>query len=370
MNAEKYAFESPNPSFVIYSTYGLGDAVLARKVIEAIAQQVPDCLIDIMYLKKIHRAYARCFYREIPNINRLISVDEYTKVHRSYDLALSVCGNHALIFDYVNPDSLKKRCPKFLKILEKIEEYNRKFVYEYGNWAFGAALRNMIHAEISGNNTFYYLSAGGTLPIDTSSLHLPLNPDYEEKFKELKLKNYITIYNDIPVRDVNHPKVKTWPLFYENDFVGLFKHHFPDIEVVQVGKGDVEIMMADRHYLNERLELTMHILANSLLHIGSEGGLIHLTTFLGTKCLVLFGPTSPAYYAYPQNTNIISKVCRPCVFTLPSFHECSLNDPDPNPPCMMSITPDMVFEAARYHIESLNLDFTDKSITPLTDNRE
>ena len=58
------------------------------------------------------------------------------------------------------------------------------------------------------------------------------------------------------------------------------------LEVVQVGGGyDREIKNADKKFLRCDLELTKHILANSLLHVGCEGGLIHLASALGNARL-------------------------------------------------------------------------------------
>ena len=117
--------------------------------------------------------------------------------------------------------------------------------------------------------------------------------------------------------------------------------------------GGIKIVNADRHFLGCDLELTKYILANSLLHIGDEGGLFHLATQLGTKCLVLFGATSHYYYGYNKNINIISEVCYPCIDALPDWSECLRGFKES--PCMLSITPQLVCEVTCNYLEHIDL---------------
>ena len=106
--------------------------------------------------------------------------------------------------------------------------------------------------------------------------------------------------------------------------------------------GDLKIENADRHFMNVDLELTKYILANSLLHVGCEGGLVHLATALGTKCLVLFGASGVDYFGYNRNINIASDVCFPCMYTMPDWTDCLRGVREP--PCMLSHTPQLVCE--------------------------
>ena len=118
--------------------------------------------------------------------------------------------------------------------------------------------------------------------------------------------------------------------------------------------GDIKVENADRHFMNVDLELTKHILANSLLHVGCDGGLVHLATALGTKCLVLFGANSVDYFGYDKNINVVSDVCFPCMYTAAEWTDCLRGDREP--PCMLSITPQHVCEVTCNYLKHCGLE--------------
>ena len=353
MAEKNFAFESDEASIAFYSIAGLGDAVIARKVFDAFVELAPNCVIDIFCTDKAHEAYAKAFYGDSKNFNRLLSREEYYGNLDKYDLALYVGGCHAIFFQHVNPERLNALAPNLLQCLGKIEDHNRKFVYGLGDWKLSVALRNMIAAQVLGKNWSYFLSCNGALPIRDDKINLPLNPDFKPQFDALKLGKYITIYTNIPEREKNRPKVKTWPLRYQREFVARMKKRFPQINIVQLGgRDDVKVENADRHILGCDLELAKYILANSLLHVGGEGGLVHLATAVGTKCLVLFGSSGAEYYGYAQNINLVSEVCRPCMYIVPDFNVCMLGAKEP--PCMLSHTPQTVCEVACNYLKHLD----------------
>ena len=99
------------------------------------------------------------------------------------------------------------------------------------------------------------------------------------------------------------------------------------------------------------MELLKYVLKNSLLHVDCEGGSVHLASQLGTKCLVLFGATDVNYFGYVQNINLVSEVCSPCYLVWENNKECMLRSKEPV--CMLSITPQKVFEVAYRYLKSL-----------------
>ena len=83
-----------------------------------------------------------------------------------------------------------------------------------------------------------------------------------------------------------------------------------------------------------------------------EGGLVHLATNLGTKCVVLFSPTQPNIYAYPNNINIVYATCNGCYGLYENGYACARGLEKPE--CMYSITPEMVMEKIAEYIDSNN----------------
>ena len=201
-------------------------------------------------------------------------------------------------------------------------------------------------------NLYEIMSCNGALPVRDNKVNIPLAPKYKAAFKRLRLDKYITIYSDIE-RDISSPKVKTWPLRHLVEYVSLMKKKFPSVEIVQCGgRGDINVANVDRNFCGCDLELTKYILANSLLHVGCEGGLIHLATALGTKCIVLFGFTDVHFYGYNQNINIVSAVCHPCADV---FYNCMSRiclRGAKEPPCMLSHTPQNVCEVTCNYLKN------------------
>ena len=69
MAEEKFAFESEKVSIAFSLTSGLGDCVIIKKVLEALIELAPDCVVDIFYVSAAHKTFAEAFYRDIKNLN-------------------------------------------------------------------------------------------------------------------------------------------------------------------------------------------------------------------------------------------------------------------------------------------------------------
>ena len=342
MAEKNFAFESGKVSIAFRSERGLGDAVVAKKVFDALIELAPDCVIDIFYREKGQRAFAESFFSDSKNLNSIVDFRISMENHffARYDLLISVFGTHAVLLDILNPQRLQKLSPKLFFAANKIKEYYKANVKDFKPISFTVPLRNVAISRTLQKNFFHFLSCGGALPIRDEKINIPLAPEVEPVFESLKLGKYITIYSNIG-RDGVRPKVKTWPMKYLVEYVSRVKKNFPALEIIQVGGDDAPIENVDRKFLGCDLELTKYILANSLLHVGCEGGLIHLATALGTKCLVLFGSSDWHYFSYKQNINVTAGVCEPCMYILENF-SCLRSEFEP--PCMTAITPVEIFE--------------------------
>ena len=353
--AEKFAFESEEVSVAFPLISGLGDNVIAKKFFDTIVELVPNCVIDIICMTEKHKVMASAFFGQSKNLNLILNYDDrYKENVKFYDLALCFHGTRCVVFEAINAQSLQRKSPELFQSMLKIEEYNRRNTYTIGS-PNAISLRNSAASRILGKNCFWFLSCDGALPIHDDKVNIPLLPEYKAEFERLNLGNYITIYSDIE-RDLNPPKVKTWPIRHLVEYVALMKRRFPHISIVQCGgEQDLKIENADRHFLNVDLELTKYILANSLLHVGCEGGLIHLATALGTKCLVLFGFTDVHYFGYDRNINVVSEVCFPCADIWNDSLSRICGRGATEPPCMLSITPQHVCEVTCNYLKHLDL---------------
>ena len=339
MEEKKFAFESEEVSVAFIVTNGLGDCIMAKKVFDAIVELEPNCVVDVFCVEHINKVFIESFYTDSKNLNRIIALDEKSQdIFSKYDLALSVAGSAAVLLNWVNVQRLQEMSPALLKSVIEIDKYNQKNPKP-------AMLRNLTISRILNKNWTWFLSCGGALPIHDDKITVPLLPEFQSQFDALKLDRYITVYSDIN-RFTGVAKAKSWPIRYLVEYISRMKKRLPHIQIVQVGRGDAVVENADRHFMECNLELTKYILANSLLHVGCEGGLIHLATALGTKCVTLFGFTSSHYYAYLRNINLVSDVCYPCACVLSDasadYRACVLGAKEP--PCMLSLTPQLVCE--------------------------
>lgn len=344
---EKFAFESGEVSIAFTPLGGLGDIIIAKKVFEAIVELCPNCRIDVFYANELIKTYVKAFYTQSKNFNRILSQHEfYQNNFKKYDAALQVW--HTVYIDSANVDKLKVSAPNFLQSLYGISAYNKN-----GTDGTAVILRNITRAHILGINRYTCLSCGGALPIHDNHVKISLTPEGERAFRELNLsKNYITIgSNLIDSKSLVRHSLKEWSTAYATEYISLLNIYLPQVQVVQVGGGGVEILPnADKHIIDADLELVKYVLKNSLLHVDCESGLVHLATQLGTKCLVLFGPTDEKYYGFKENINLVSDFCRPCVWAWDNGSTCLRGAKEP--PCM-AFSPQTVCEVTCNYINHL-----------------
>ena len=142
---------------------------------------------------------------------------------------------------------------------------------------------------------------------------------------------------------------KVWPFEYFEKFVSMFKEKYPNIDVIQLGDNQApKIKNIDKYILGEEFGTVAHVLNNSLLHIDIEGGLVHMASQLGTKCIVLFGPTP---IEYSNNINIKAGNCHNCYGVYKDTYKCARDMERPE--CMYSITPKMVMENVNTYLKEI-----------------
>lgn len=348
---KQFAFESEEVSIAFTSqSNALGDVLIVKSVFDAIIKLVPNCKIDIFYTNELGKFYIESFYGQSKNLNRLLNFQSfYAENVKKYDLAVRVW--HTVLIDSVKLDRLKSLAPSLLRSVYMIILYNKNTLDDTA-----IVLRNITRAHILGTNRYTCLSCGGALPIRDNHVEIPLTSESEHAFQKLGLsKNYITIGSNLDKKSkLERHSLKEWATSSAIEYISLLNMYFPQIEIVQIGGGGVEILVnADRHIIDADLELVKYVLKNSLLHVDCESGLVHLATQLGTKCLVLFGPTDVEYYGFKENINLVSDVCYPCVWAWDDGSTCLRGAKEP--PCMLSHTPKKVFEATSDYLNNLEL---------------
>lgn len=347
-----YAFEKGPLAIALKYPATLGDAIQRKALLLEIAKVFKGCLIDIYVTKE---TFIKAFYRDVPELNEIVE-DVGVLYHRNkkqYLLAMEV--RFALFLDYLNFDLARKLGGEYEHYLKLLEKENKEY-----DMPLSPLTQVRIQWERSmyrGWNVYQCYNYISFINIVNSSISIPLDSGAEEIWKGMKFEKYIVVNygNGFSSRKNKMVDTRSWPKEYWEDFLQIFKHRYPKIQVVQCGDANAEKLAGvDRYALDCDIEVTKHVLKNAILYAGTEGGLVHLATQLGTKCVCLFGSTYVELYGYKQNINIFSQKCKPCWCLYNQVSVCARGMEKPE--CMYSIRPDMVLAEVERYFDSVSLD--------------
>lgn len=340
---EKLAFPKGGISIALKLGPGFGDAIMKKPFLMKLIEAVPNAKVDVYSSLSENLFFS--IYRDFKEINYYIRDAGATYLEMCQKYTFAIQAAYLIQIDKVDMDIEDAVAKKlFLECLEGEKKYRLGIApYEL----------NYVHfkrMELKGyrcHQLFNYISP--SLFVDKAQVNIPLDENAKLLCK-FKPKTYITINYGSGNSFKGHKEesAKQWPLKYFERFVEEFKKKYKDILIVQVGSYDTEkITGADSYFLGEDIEIVKWVLKQSIFHLDIEGGLVHLATQLGTKCVVLFGSTRKEIFAYPENINISSGTCHGCWYLRGEAFRCAkdLEKPD----CMYSITPEMVLREVETH---------------------
>ncbi|SHI37789.1 ADP-heptose:LPS heptosyltransferase [Anaerovibrio lipolyticus DSM 3074] len=328
---------------------GLGDAIISKRFIHELIKEFGNAISLDLYVDGSIYDFIKVLFSDEEGINQINSNETVPFTGTCYNYDLAFYPGYILQMYHVNHESIQKKNSRFASKINQLltiinDEYLDNTRVIENNVLFSRCKKKGINAYTS-------YAFDGLFPINDTKVHIPLCEEYKEKFQKLKLPDrYITInfgwgYNGHEDDNKYIPN-KIWPIKRYEEFLSLFKLENPNISVVQLGmKESYHIKGADRYVFGENIETVKYILQDSSLHLDCEGGLVHIATQLGTRCAVLFGPTPVHFFGYPQNINIVSKVCSECYYLDTDFSVCyrRLDRPE----CMWGITAEQVMEAIK-----------------------
>lgn len=327
-------------SIAFFSCGGIGDNVIAKKFLIELLRDAKESLCKVdMYVSKAGLEYVPPLFADCDFVNEFFGYSITPKELTQYDVVIRfgyVWGIH-----YLAEQKIRSYDTRFFDKLKRLQQaLNQYGLDSEGRLSQGT---HFARCKLFGYNCYTAYNYGNVMNITDFRVNIPLIEKYVSEYKELNLKEYITInfgwgYNP---QGKNKLPNKVWPIRHYKEFVRLFHEAFPNITVVQLGINDsFHIEGVDTYVFGKSLEVVKYILRDSLLHIDCEGGLVHLATQLGTKCVVLFGPTPVHYFGYDSNINIVSQKCRNCYYLYDDFSICGRGLEEPE--CMASIEPKTV----------------------------
>lgn len=346
-NEYTFAFEKKSLCIALKYPATLGDAIQRKALLLEIARIFKGCLIDVYVTKK---TFIKSFYSDVSELNEIVE-DVGVLYHRNkkkYLLSMEV--RFALFLDYLNYDLARSLGGEYERYLKLMEKENK----DYG-MPLSPLSQSHIQFERSlyrGRNAYQFYNYISLINVKDSSVNIPIKKDAETIWKRLKFDNYIVVNYGNGFSSKTNPMADTrsWPKDYWEDLLNKFKDLYPDMQIIQCGDVNSEKLIgADRYALDLDIEVTKYVLKNALLYVGTEGGLVHLATQLGTKCVCLFGPTYSELFGYEQNINISSKKCKPCWCLYNQVSICARGMEKPE--CMYSIMPDKVLHEINMYLQ-------------------
>ncbi len=176
-----------------------------------------------------------------------------------------------------------------------------------------------------------------------------IDKDTEKTLKlfNLKKKRYITLQRGTN-SGFSKETVRDWLLAYYEELIKLIKRKYPQYKIVQLGESFEnceEIKGVDVCLIGKTdLEEVKVLLANAVLHIDGECGMVHLRKALkGGPSVVFMGPAPAKFFGYTDNINCEKHPCNSYCHGLTNiwYKKCLKWN---QPKCMIDIKPKEVMQ--------------------------
>lgn len=319
---------------------GLGDYIISAKLLEELLTMA-DCRIDVFCDKM---SFGQAIYGNRENVSLKSQVD-FEKNRNQYDLGLLV--EHFVHVKNYEKKRLSQLAPKLYESVVYIRDHWDSLYVPIQEQAFRERIQ-FERCRVLGLDRYTELRMGKAFRIEDKAVKIPMQETFEQLWDSTteSKAEYITINYGSDVMRKNQVQNKQWTKTHYEKFVELLHKEYPEKKIYQLGaENAVRIRGCDEYLLGRDMELIKWILKKSSYHVDCEGGLVHLATQLGTRCVVLFGVTPMHMYAYLQNINIRSEKCDYCMGLHKDWAYSCLREMDHL--CMKELTPELVMERIR-----------------------
>lgn len=334
----EYAYDKSKLSIMINYSGGIGDNIARVPFLKALIKEIPNCLIDLFLVNNAD--FVRYLLKDMDSIN---TISAKTGEKERYAVAFDGIPRTIKI-TWFNEELLREINPGFCNKVKSILKFNDEEKFSWSLPYYVSWKRYLFE----GKDYYSSQDCQGIMEIDRN-VDIPLTEKGKYLFREKELSNYISICTGNGTSKDKSLITKSWPKEYFENLIDLIKHEFPQNVIIQVdASGTEKLKNVDKYLLGEPFEVISWALKETRLLISVDGGMVHLASQLGTKCAVLFGPTSMDYLGYDSNINISSKVCEPCYGIYSNSYRCARRMDKPE--CMYSMTPEYVFERIKGYL--------------------
>jgi hypothetical protein len=333
----------------IIFTGGIGDKLMYGLAVKELAKR-----IDCEYLIEVVSDYAKT----APELKLVFSgwdiltvKEEQPAPNEIYDVVLR--ADRVILVLHCDHTRVAKKSPWLDFFCQENEKFSRKYFHLVGEpMGVHALLEQWV--ILKSQKRIQQPDMHGLLGIgDKSHTLLCIKSEDLQFLETLGLKNtqYITIQRGIHHCHNLRNNTRSWPVRHYEEFVGSFRKTFPNVKIVQLGYSreicnsiaGVDINLIGKTSLDQLAVVLKH----SLFHLDGDAGMVHMKKFLNGRSIAMFGPTSAEVFGYTGNINITGNGCPSwCEWLTADWNEKCLRGFD-EAPCMASITPEVVMEAAK-----------------------
>ncbi len=318
---------SSRPKIIVMGTGSIGDVLQITPVLRVMREMFPTAQIALLHRSLI----AKKILRGNPNVDVIVQEADFyafDQIKRSVetegavDLIVDVQSVTYRITYTVAPPEMRHPdidrviTPEFLAKAEAARDFWR----DAPTQKLDAQNKCAWSSIWRGRHFLDALGATGNLPIGRNS---PLD-FYIEDGADAILRRFpqghvfVTVQNGVDADVMNWSRVtgqyptKLLPLAIWREVVQLLSDK--KLFVVQLGGKDdalIDGVSLDLRGATSLSEAAV-LLRNAAAHVGTEGGLVHLSRAVGGKSVVLFGPTAVDFFGYPGNVNVQASDCTGC----------------------------------------------------------
>lgn len=349
--------------FAFVLNAGLGDSIITLLPIQSFKQLVPDSTIDLFVKSSVQAKYLA----KMPFIDNVYQcvVSDYSELVSKYDVIMTACWiPTAFSLKSININKVRRFSELLYQYYVDLMQIASKIVRSTEPYM----TNTLDFMRIMGLKKLDQWNPNGILPYtNKTTLNLPVDERCNKIIgnNKLKKKQYITICNTVDKSAER--SAKKWPVEYYTELCRKIKEKYPFYKIVRIGDdgsekiNNIDVDLTEKTNLDELFIL----LKNSILFIGSEGGLVHIHHFMGGKSCCLFGPTDIEIYGYDENINLRCSDYPRCQngceavynYTICLQSCCLLNMPDEETikyaKCMSALKPTDVFDKISGYLDDI-----------------
>ncbi len=338
------------PLLAFKVTGGVGDYIVVARFLRDLKRSCENFVFDVYASVPVNALW---IFRAVEGCGEVWADILFDHVYQAYDASFSI-GHFVAVCSYRTRGILRK-CPHLAQTIAKIQAYRRYIdVHIAQHPKLDNALGRIAIFSNASRRDYMHRIAG--IEYGGDQMPLPSAVGAQKKF-ELHEHPYITIHNGFDPGFVISGKraTKCYPHF--SKVAALIKKELPNLLIVQVGTTTSDPIQNTDLNLIGRTELSevAAILKDALLHLDSEGGLVHMARCYGVPSCVVFGPTPSAYFGYPTNINIDPPVCGDCWWITSSWMSICPRGYE-HPRCLVEQEPENVAAAAISYLKQLRPD--------------